>query len=113
MQNGLAQERQAAMSALGGAPGAGGPAGLTPGQGPPPPTGMGGQYPAGAAAPQQMQPTPGFEQLASQMLQILVQGNEADLQIFGQMIGQLQSLAESRAPQQPVAGAAPQAPTIP
>jgi hypothetical protein len=111
MQGLLAQEAQAAAMGGAGYPSGGaGPAGLTQGQGSPPPTALGGQQPAG-------QPTPGFEQMASQMLQILVQGNEADLQIFGQMIGQLQTLAEGRQGQQPQQtapmGAAPPGPTIP
>ena len=116
--DGLMQERQAAaMGAPSGMPpSGGGPAGLTQGQGSPPPAALGGQQPAGAAP--QGQPTPGFEQLASQMLQTLVQGNEADLAIFGQMIGQLQSMSEDRqgqGPQQaaPPMGAAPPGPTIP
>jgi len=112
----LAQEAQAAAMGGSGYPSGGAsPAGLTQGQGPPPPAALGGQQPAGAAP--QGQPTPGFEQMASQMLQILVQGNEADLQIFGQMIGQLQSMVEGRQGQQPQPGgpmgAAPQGPTIP
>lgn len=116
MANGLMQERQAAaMGASPGVPlGGGGPAGLTQGQGSPPPTALGGQQPAGAAP--QGQPTPGFPEMASQMLQTLMQGNEADLQIFGQMIGQLQSLVEDRQGQgapAPVAGAAPPGVTLP
>jgi len=55
--------------------------------------------------------------MASQMLQTLMQGNEADLQIFGQMIGQLQSLVEDRQGQQPgmgaPQGAAPPGPIVP
>ena len=116
--NMLAQESQAAASGMpsGMPPSGAPPAGLTQGQGPPPPAALGGQQPAGAAP--QGQPTPGFEQMASQMLQTLVQGNEADLQIFGQMIGQLQSMMEDRqgqGPQQaaPPMGAAPPGPTIP
>lgn len=114
----LAQESQAAaMGGFGQPTGGAGPAGLTQGQGPPPPAALGGQQPAGAV-PQQGQPTPGFPEMASQMLQILVQGNEADLQIFGQMIGQLQSLVEGRqgqGPQQaaPPMGAAPPGPVVP
>jgi len=115
MANGLlAQEAQAAAGGFGSPPSGASPAGLTQGQGPPPPAALGGQQPAGAAP--QGQPTPGFPEMASQMLQILVQGNEADLQIFGQMIGQLQSLVESRqgggAPA-PAAGAAPPGVTVP
>lgn len=116
--DGLMQERQAAAMGAppGVAPSGGGPAGLTQGQGPPPPTALGGQQPAGAAP--QGQPTQGFEQLMSQVLQVLVQGNEADLAIFGQFMGQLQSLVEGnqgQGPQQaaPPMGAAPQGPTIP
>ena len=118
--NGLMAEKQAAMGAASGmAPpsGGGSPAGLTQGQGSPPPTAPMGQYPAGAASPQ-MQPTPGFQELASKMLEVLVQGNEADLQIFGQMVGQLEALAENhqgaQAPQAQVPlGAAPQGPVVP
>jgi hypothetical protein len=118
MPNGLlAQEAQAAAMGGSGYPSGGaGPAGLTQGQGPPPPAALCGQQPAGAM-PQQGQPTPGFPEMASQMLQVLVQGNEADLQIFGQMIAQLQTLVEGRQGQQPQQtvpmGAAPQGPTIP
>ena len=105
----LAQERQAAMS------GAGSPAGLTQGQGPPPPAALGGQQPAGAAP--QMQPTPGFPEMCQQVVQVLVQGNEADLQIFGQtVIGPLQALVEDRAgagAPQPAAPAAPPGVTVP
>ena len=113
----LANEAQAAaMGGFGRPSGGAGPAGLTQGQGPPPPAALGGQQPAGAAP--QGQPTQGFPEMASQMLQILMQGNEADLQIFGQMIGQLQSLVEGRqgqGPQQaaPPMGAAPPGPIVP
>ena len=111
----LAQERQmAASGAPQGAPtGGAGLAGLAGGGSPPPAQ---GQQLAGAS-PQQMQPTPGFPEMASQMLQVLVQGNEADLQIFGQMIAQLQSLVEGRQggaqQQMPPQGAAPQGVTVP
>lgn len=115
----LAQESQAAaMGGFGRSPSGAGPAGLTQGQGSPPPAALGGQQPAGAV-PQQGQPTPGFPEMCQQMAQILVQGNEADLMVFGQVvIGPLQSLVEGRqgqGPQQaaPPMGAAPPGPTIP
>ena len=117
MANGFMQERQAAAmgSPMGGPPSGAGPAGLTQGQGPPPPAALGGQQPAGAVP--QGQPTPGFPEMASQMLETLVQGNEADLQIFGQMLGQLQALSEGRQGQQPgmgaPQGAAPPGPIVP
>ena len=109
MQGLLAQEAQAAaMGGSGRPPSGAGPAGLTRGQGSPPPAALGGQQPAGAVP--QSQPTQGFPELASQMLQILVQGNEADLQIFGQMIAQLQSLVEDRSGAGAPPSAAPSAP---
>ena len=120
MPNGiLAQESQAAVMGppMGGPPGGAGPAGLTQGQGPPPPAALGGQQPAGAAP--QAQPTPGFPEMCQQLMQILSQGNEADMQIFGQTVaGPLSSLVENHqsrmgqgmgAPQ----GAAPPGPVIP
>ena len=52
------------------------------------------------------------------MMQVLLQGNEADLMVFGQtVIGPLQSLVKGRQGQatQPAApmGAAPPSPTVP
>jgi len=114
----LAQESQAAAmgSPMGGPPSGAGPAGLTQGQGPPPPAALGGQQPAGAVP--QGQPTQGFPEMCQQVIQTLVQGNEADLMVFGQtVIGPLQSLVEGRqgqGPQQAApAGAAPPGPIVP
>jgi len=115
----LAQEAQAAAMGGSGYPSGGAsPAGLTQGQGPPPPAALGGQQPAGAAP--QGQPTPGFEQHMSQAMQVLMQGNPADAAIVGQFFAQIQALDEGHRGQQgqqpqpggPM-GAAPQGPTIP
>ena len=68
------------------------PGGLTPGTGsPPPPPGMGGQLPPGAAPSAQSQ----LEPLLQQVLQLLVQGRPEDLEAFGRFQAQLVELVQS------------------
>jgi len=51
--------------------------------------------------------TPGFRDMITQVEDILVQGNQADLQVFGEFIGRLQDLAQNHEQQQPAAGGMP------
>ena len=60
--------------------------GMQPMQGAPPPSAMGQQPPSGA--PSQIQP------LLDQVLDILVQGNPADLQALGQFFAKIQQLVQ-------------------
>ena len=112
-QRGIAEQRMAGRM---GAPAGG----AMPGGGMPPPTAMGGQPPVGA--PQGGQPTPGFPEALQQVEQGLMQGNPADLQMFGEFIGRLQQLTQDHqgqgVPQSqpapaPVAGPGPPARPIP
>jgi len=76
---------------MGSRPGAS-PGGLSPSMGsPPPPPGVGGQLPPGAAPQQPSQ----LEPLLQQVLQILVQGRPEDLEAFGRFQGQLVELVKS------------------
>lgn len=91
------------------------PGGLSPAMGsPPPPPGVGGQYPQGGA--------PGMgasrlEPLLQQVLSILVEGRPEDLEAFGRFQGQLVDLVQSHQqgqgmPQQtPVGAGTPAVPT--
>ena len=66
------------------------PGGLTPNSGsPPPPPGMGGQLPPGAAPQSQLEP------LLQQVMQILVQGRPEDLDAFGRFQAQLVDMVQS------------------
>lgn len=94
------------------------PGGLSPTQGsPPPPPGVGGQYPPGGA-PQEMGASR-IEPMLQQVLQILVEGRPEDLEAFGKFQGQLAELVQSHQqgqgqPQQtPVGAGTPGMPPTP
>ena len=60
--------------------------------GPPPPMQGGAQQPPGAGAAAQGQPTQGFPELLNQVFQTILQGNEADAVMLGQMLQELKSM---------------------
>lgn len=97
MQTALDRERailNQRMSPIGASAGGMAQGGL-PSPGGPPPPGQGGmQQLPGAVSPQQGQPTPGFPEALDAVFQTLLRGNEADLQMFGRMMGQLQSMVQ-------------------
>ena len=70
--------------------------GLQPSAGSPPPMQGGAQQPPGAGAASmgqgQGQPTQGFPELLNQVFQTILQGNEADAVMLGQMLQELKSM---------------------
>lgn len=69
--------------------------GLQPQAGSPPPMQGGVQQSPGAApAPNGGQPTQGFPEALNQVFQTLLQGNEADAVMFGQMMQELKTMHE-------------------
>lgn len=69
------------------------------------------QYPAPSAG---TEPTPGFANMLQQITQILVQGNPADLKVFGAWFGQIaQMVKEHQMKSQAVAAGGYQPPTQP
>ena len=54
--------------------------------------------------------TPGFREMVTQVEDVLVQGKQGDLQVFGEFVGRIQALVQGHQQQQPVGGAPTQAP---
>lgn len=106
----LDMQRNQMAQNMAGAPASGG---LQPQMGPPvPPPQMGGQQPPGAQSmgggQSQVKP------LLDQALQIIVQGNPADLQALGEFMAQIQSMVERHnAMGQGTAQSAPAPPATP
>jgi hypothetical protein len=93
-------QRQQMASRMG-APSPGGPGVAS---GTPPPQGSPGQSPGGAPVSSRLEP------LLQQVLQILVEGNPADLEAFGKFMGQLQQLMQDHGNGQGAGQVAPQGP---
>jgi len=98
MQTALDRERAILNQRMGPmASPAGMPQGGLPSSVGPPPPGQGAVQQPPGGVPQQGQPTPGFEEACNAVFQTLMRGNEADLAIFGRMIGQMQSMSQDHA----------------
>lgn len=117
VQTAMDQERAIMQQRAGmaGSPGGMAQGGLQPPQGGASPP-MGAQQPSGAgpAAMQgQGQPSPGFQEALSTVFNTLMQGNEADMNLFAAAMGQLDAMAKQHQAQQGQGPAMPQQRGIP
>lgn len=78
---------------------------------------MGGQQPPGAGpavqGQGQPQPSPGFQEALSTVFNTLMQGNEADMQLFAAAMGQLDAMSKQHQAEMGQGPSMPQQPGIP